>query len=675
MPDNATSPTTAPAKKKAVGRPTKAIARGARGGTTSGTHRPTRPAATDRSFTARLRYAFDTALSRGPSVVITWLGLLTLGLIALTALVLALFRLSGVGGGQQHLGVAEALWQSMLRVVDAGTFAGDTGWPTRIVGFAITIAGIFIAGSLIGLIANAVDLRIEELRKGRSKVLESDHTLILGWSDRVPAIVSELVIANESRKRAAVVIVADVDKTVMEERLRETVGDTRTTRVVCRSGEPWATRNLELANASHARSMLVIGNGDDDGTVKTLLAIRAYRATDPHGGGTAHIVAEVVDRDTAVSIESLLGDGLVTVSSDAVVAELTAQACRQRGLSSVFRELLDFDGDEMYFAPFAQLVGRTYAQAQLSFDKSAVVGVFGADGSVYLNPAPDTVIGEGDQLIAIVEDDSLFVVDATPAAGRVLHCERREVSDVPRRIVIVGWSSLGPRVLAELDEFLDERTAIELLLDPTLVDVDAVRNSVSTRNVSLEVSEMTGGPEVIAAHAARISFHEVIVLGYREVLPVTKADTRTLLTLLAFNQVRQAADVGDVRIVAEMLDQRNSALAEATGVDDFVVSDELTSLMLAQLSERGELKQVFDDLFDREGCSIELRPAPRYGAHDATTFADVVVTASSEGDSAIGYRLAASGEVVVNPSKRAPLTLSRDDEVLVLAPGVDLHLG
>jgi hypothetical protein len=210
-----------------------------------------------------------------------------------------------------------------------------------------------------------------------------------------------------------------------------------------------------------------------------------------------------------------------------------------------------------------------------------------------------------------------------------------------------------------------------LLLDPTLVDVEAVRASLSTRHVTLEVSPLEGGPEVVAAHAARRSFHEVIVLGYRQALAIDTADTRTLLTLLAFNEVRQAENIGRVRIVAEMLDQRNSQLAEATGVDDFVVSDELTSLMLAQLSERAELGQVFDDLFDREGCSIELQPAARYGATHATRFADVVVTAIAEGHSAIGYRRGDTGEVVVNPAKSAPLSLSDDDEVLVVAPGLN----
>jgi voltage-gated potassium channel Kch len=616
----------------------------------------------------RLRYGFDAALSRGPSVVITWLGLLTLAVIVVTASILTVFQMTGVGGDRdKSLSFPEAMWESLTRVLDAGTFVGEVGWPTRLVGLFVTICGVFIAGSLIGLIASAVDQRITELRKGRSRVIDSGHTLILGWSSRVPAIVSELVIANESRKDAAVVILADVEKTEMEETLRQLVPQSKTTRMVCRSGVPWTAANLEMVNFDRARSIVIVGGGQDTVTVKALLGLRAARGAD---GGAAHIVAEVVDADTAQSLRSLIGGGLVTVSSENVVAELTAQACRQRGLSGVFRELLDFDGDELYFAPFPDLVGRTYAAIQLAFERCAVIGILDMTGTVVLNPAPATVFGAHDQLIAIAEDDSLFVpspISVTPVVRPMVapSTDARE-----RRIVITGWSTLGPRVITELDEFLDARTTIELMLDPELVDVDAIRKEVSTRNVRLDISELGGGPEFVAAHAARRSFHEVIVLGYRNVLEDDEADARTLLTLLAFNQVRQADDVGPVRIVAEMLDQRNAPLAEATGVDDFVVSDELTSLMLAQLSERQELSQVFLDLFDRDGCSIELRAAPIYGAHQATSFADVVATASARGDSAIGYRLASSGKVIVNPPKSAALSLTEVDEILVIAPGL-----
>ncbi len=667
------SPTERVKVKSPTGRPTKAINRGRRtkAASTGSAGKPVKDRA-EGSLGGKLRYKFDTALSKGPSVVITWLGLITLSVIVFAAIVLSVFRLTGVNGGAKKLGVPEAFWQSLVRVLDSGSFASDSGWPTRIVVLLITISGIFIAGSLIGLIANAVDQQIEELRKGRSKVIETDHTLILGWSPRVAAIVSELVIANESRKQAAVVIVADVDKTVMEESLRDAVPDSKTTRIVCRRGETWVAKNLDLANLNGARSVVIVGDGNDTMVVKTLLAIRATRAAEGLDDMAAHIVAEVVNNDTAQSLKSLLGDRLVTVSSDAVVAELTAQACRQRGLSGVFRELLDFDGDELYFAPFPELVGKTYAETQMSFEKCAVIGVLGVDARVVLNPPPDSVFQAGEQLIAVVEDDSLYNVAPIAATPAIMVTEQPVISAQPRRIVVAGWSDLGPRVVSELDEFLDNRTTIEVMLDPALVDVARIRESLSTKNVSLEVSELGGGPEFIAAHAARRSFHEVIVLGYRKALSDDDADARTLLTLLAFNQVRQSEDVGEVRIVAEMLDQRNAPLAEATGVDDFVVSDELTSLMLAQLSERQELSQVFDDLFDRTGCSIELRPAPLYGAQLATTFADIVATASSMGQSAIGFRRADSGQVVVNPAKSEPLSLERADEVLVIAAGLVL---
>ena len=606
------------------------------------------------------------ALSRGPSVVIGWLGLLTLVLIVAGALVMTVFRLRGVNGGEE-LGFFESFWQSMLRIVDAGTFAGDTSWPTRLLGLVVTVAGIFIAGSLIGLIANAVDQRIEELRKGRSNVLESDHTVILGWSPRVPALVSELVIANESRKRAAVVVVAATDKTEMEEVLRRAVPDSKSTRIVCRSGEPWMTDNLEMANLAQARSVIVVGDGDDAWTVKVVLAVTASSDDGSAEGSFAgHIVAEVDSESVAASLQSLIGDDLVVVRSDDVVAELTAQACRQRGLSVVFRELLDFDGDELYFAAFDELTGTSYAACQLAFDACSLIGVLDVEGRIVLNPSADRVLASGEQLIGIAEDDSLFVPSPHPVVGTAQPFQAPAGADAERRVVVAGWSSLGPRVVAELDEFLAPRTTIEILVDPDMVDAAEVRAALQPVNVVIEVTALSGGPETIAAHARRVAFDEVIVLGYRDDLPVDDADARTLLTLLAFRQ-QHSRDEHQTRIVAELLDQRHAHLAAASGADDFIVSDELTSLMLAQVSERSELNLVFRDLFDRDGCAIELYPVDRYGAQLATCFADVVATASALGQSAIGYREAGSGEVVINPPKSEPLTLGRADEVIVVA--------
>lgn len=621
------------------------------------------------SIRTRLRYYFDAALSRGPAVVIGWLGLITLVVILISSLVLTLFRIGGVSG-EGRVGFLENFWQSMLRLLDPGTFSGDAGWITRPLMLLVTLAGIFIAGSLIGIIANGIDQRVEELRKGRSTVIETDHTVILGWSDRVPPIVTELAIANESRKRPAVVIVAEQAKTDMEDVLKAEVRDTRGTTLVCRSGEPWSLDNLAMANVAEARSIVIVG-ADDVSAIKTVLAVRAQQQTAEAGSAyRGHIVVEVTSDETAKSLRSLLGEKLVTVCSNDVVAELTAQACRQRGLSEVFRELLDFDGDEFYMESFPSLVGRTYAECQLAFERCAIVGILDGDAVVILNPPPDRVLGSSDKLIGIAEDDSLFVPTPSGVVGSVQATEERRVGGERRRIVIAGWSSLGPRVVAELDEFMEPGTIVEVLVDPGLVAADDVRAALHTSHVEVRVDELRGGPEDVAARAGREPFHEVIVLGYREAMSIDRADARTLLTLVAFRRSQRDPDASPLRIVAEVLDQRNAPLAQASGADDFIVSDELTSLMLAQLSERAELAQVFDDLFDREGSVVEMRPAPWFGGATAGSFGDVVATASTLNASAIGYRLAATGAVVLNPSKSAPLTLTRDDQVIVVANGL-----
>ena len=67
--------------------------------------------------------------------------------------------------------------------------------------------------ALIAFITTALDQKLNELKRGRSKVIETAHTLILGWNEqRIVEILQELILANESEKDACVVILADKDR-------------------------------------------------------------------------------------------------------------------------------------------------------------------------------------------------------------------------------------------------------------------------------------------------------------------------------------------------------------------------------------------------------------------------------------------------------------------------------
>ena len=71
----------------------------------------------------KLKYRFDMMMSRGPLAVIFWLAVATLLLVILAGLFIAAFGI--VPEEMEHMSFIEALWQSLMRTLDAGTMGGD----------------------------------------------------------------------------------------------------------------------------------------------------------------------------------------------------------------------------------------------------------------------------------------------------------------------------------------------------------------------------------------------------------------------------------------------------------------------------------------------------------------------------------------------------------------------
>jgi hypothetical protein len=66
----------------------------------------------------------------------------------------------------------------------------------------VTLGSLFMVSILIGTLTSSIEAKVDDLRKGRSRVIENNHTLILGWSPQIFTILSELMIANENQKKA-----------------------------------------------------------------------------------------------------------------------------------------------------------------------------------------------------------------------------------------------------------------------------------------------------------------------------------------------------------------------------------------------------------------------------------------------------------------------------------------
>lgn len=632
------------------------------------------------TYGERLRYAFDKSLSRGAISLIGWLGLISLFIVlAATAFLLLTGITPDAPDGQdpQAFSFAEAFWQSLMRSIDPGTLAGDTGWYYRILMFLVTIGGIFIVSLLISVLSNGLQSKLEVLRKGRSFVIEENHTLILGWSSRIFLIISELAIANENQKKPRIVILADKDKVEMEDEIRSKVKDTKNTRVVCRSGNATDLTDLEIVNPHAAKSIIILSpddNSDPDAQViKMILAItnNPNRREEPY-----HIVAEIREKRN-MEVAALVGkaEAKLILSSD-VIARITVQTCLQVGLSVVYTELLDYDGDEIYFQEEPNLVGKTFGEALFAYEHCSLMGLRLAAGGVKINPPMNSVIQAGDRIIAIAEDDDKVVFSGFPAVN-IDESAIRQVSDAvahPERILILGWNKRGKTIVSELNNYVAGGSFLKIVADVPEVGFQLHELTQTLQNLTFEFEIGDTTSRTLLDELDLTSFQHIIILCYADHLEEQAADAKTMMTLLHLRDIEHKKGES-YSIVSEMIDVRNRALAEIAKADDFIVSDELTGLMLTQISENAELLDVFTDLFDSKGSEIYLKYADHYiKLEKQVNFQTIVESARKRGEIAIGYRLerysmdaSRAYGVRVNPPKSEMITFNAEDRIIVLA--------
>ena len=109
-----------------------------------------------------------------------------------------------------------SLWNSWTFIVDAGSHVAETKFAGKFISVIITILGMLFFATLISLLTSGIEEKLEELKKGRSSVVEKNHTIILGWSNKVFSIINQISKANENEKKNVIVVLSEKDKSEMD---------------------------------------------------------------------------------------------------------------------------------------------------------------------------------------------------------------------------------------------------------------------------------------------------------------------------------------------------------------------------------------------------------------------------------------------------------------------------
>lgn len=624
----------------------------------------------------RMQYYFEQTIASGPTSLIKWLALISLFAVLLLGLLILIFGISSDPESTKGLGFLEGSWQSLMATLDSGTMGGDEGWLFRIVRFAATILGIFIISVLIGSISSGIDQKIDDLKRGRSKVLEENHTLILGWSEKIFSILSELAIANENQKKPSVVILSEKDKVEAEEEIQSKVDDLKNLKIVVRMGNPLDLNDVEIVNPNGAKSIIVLSAENslsDMHVIKTVLGLTKSpnRKSEPY-----NIVAEIKDEENMEAAELVGNHEAIYILSTDIISRVAAQTSLQTGLSIVYSELLCFDGDEIYFKREDLLTGKTYRDALFTYNTSAVIGLFTSDGTVLINPPGDHIIHENDEIIAISEDDDTIIPNASSQINKAstLLEKLEQSAGKAQKTLILGWNNNGHKIIRELNNYVAPGSEILLVSefsDSEINDISELQKGVNNIKLSSEngaINRLDTLEKINPDH-----FDNIIVLSSKE-LDVQESDAKTLICLLHLRNMGEKSGKS-YNIVTEMLDIKNRVLGVVAKANDFIIGENLISLLLSQLSENVQLKKVFDVLLNSEGSEIYLKPAHQYmEIGKETDFNEVLANALEYGDTAFGYRKMKqehSAEenfgIRINPKKDQKIIFDENDYIIVLS--------
>jgi hypothetical protein len=589
----------------------------------------------------------------------------------------------------EHSSFWDDIWATWLQMTDPGNMNQDNHAPfwLKITTILSGIVGVVILSMLIAFITTTLENVFYNFRKGRGKVIEEDHTLILGWNERVVDIIRELILANESEKSASVVILATEDKEEMDDVIAKRLPDTKTTRVISTTGDFANINELERVNIKGARSVILLASSSESGTVEEkidsdVLSIKAIMAiiSCQNGKNRLPIIAEIFSEEKRELISFFKDDNIIALDSWDIMGKLLVQTSLTSGLEMVYNEILSFDGCEIYFYE-ADWNNVTFGLLPYHFKDGIPLGVYNEADGLRLRPDEEYILKSDDSVVILAEDDSTINFENSPIISpKELELSDKKLEQDSKRILILGWHSIAEIFISESDDYLTEGTVVDVLFNEPDEDLKNRVGELQKMYPDFEINLKDSNPLMLdeLEKTNPFSYDNIIILSQNtHELRADKIDSDTLIILLLLRNIKNETRIeSETKIITQVLNSENQEIITQTDVDDFIISNKLITMILAQLSEEPLIKTLYDDLFSEDGSEIYVKPANLYfkSFPKKVTFADLMGLVSKRDEVCLGIRkgklckdASANFGVKLNLAKNEKIEIEEDDFVVVLS--------
>ncbi|MBQ1316798.1 MAG: hypothetical protein IIY46_04865 [Lachnospiraceae bacterium] len=606
------------------------------------------------SLKERFQYWFDGHLSKSSLGLIRVLIIASVILAVSVALLIILFNLKD---GREN---GQVFWESIVTLLNAWMPEWDEDGN---VGYILlmsvsAIAGVLFTSVLIGIITSAIEEKIIELKQGNSRVLEEGHTVVLGFCPGEFTLLRELILAAGSRP-ACIVVAEDMARDEMEQEIGSGIEVPKNVRLICRSADITDPASLEKCSIETSRAV-IISPADDARTVKAILALTSLLTE--KGAGNVPVNAIISRKEHRIPQTLASKHHITALETNETLAKMIAHSCAETGLSETFREVFNFEGAELHVVDPAGAEGLTFGDLTARMDGGVPVGIFTECGTV-TNPPAGRLTEAGDRILVFAEDKesakitegpSYADVNKSSAAAAEAHGE--EKTDV----VIIGHNGTLATVIRELPENVEK--AYLTADDKTEEERAELGRAAQSRALVLSYVEGDPRSEEHLLELARMADHIVIMSDDDK--EDEEADMDTIFLILNLRDLRERYGL-TFNITAEMCKEYNEKLVSGADHTDFVVASNMSSLCLAQVSERPELVGVFRELLSNTGNELYLKNAAGMGLAGTYIVRDLRCALLAQGYVLLGIVDAEKKSTFDLPLMKT-VELTEDDEFIVL---------
>lgn len=622
----------------------------------------------------------------------------SMGYVAL--LILILFYVYGVIGvslfeatDPEHFG---GLMISLLTLFQ--TVTGE-GWPDLLsiqieagntlmasiyyVSF-IVIGSMIILNLFIGVIVSELENLKEIDARGKERLDFVGHIVILGWSSRINYLLEELIEANSNSKRRIITLLADKSKLEMEDYFRlhfkDKLKKQKSIYFVFRTGIAYEATDLKMMQIAKAQSVIILsqpGANPDIYVIKVLMAIYSlFKDID----NVPNITLPLLDSKNDEIVKILSKSNVNAVLVKDIIAKLIAQSSRQAGLSIVYDEILSFFGHEIYTKEFKEVTGKKFGSLLNCFNESTLIGVvFGSESgnsTVKVNPEADYILKDGDSLIAIAEDENSFQYiknNEIYVLNEKMNFKRKQLK-LKENFLILGGNEIIYSIIEQISSYIGRQSAFTIISDERYFKPKQRYLNEKYTDMIFKIHDKDTTSREILEQIDYSDYSSVIILSYLDSLSPEEADSFSIITLMYLHCIFDELNINKT-IVTELLSNKNDDILFERDNDDFVISDKIDSLLLAQYQHNPHIKKIYEEILDEQGSEIYLKEASKYiELGNEYNCYELTAKCYENGDIFIGYKLCnkqietrLKNGIEINPPKETKIIFSKFDKLIVIS--------